>query len=78
MEGSRNITCLHSIINQLPGQHREMLLLCLGGNNACMIARILGISEKAARFRRKRACYYLRKHVDDTLVIAVVLWLCNE
>ena len=71
------IVVLYSILNRLPAQHREVLLMYLEGADTHVVAQKLGISEEMVHNRKREACLYLRKHSEDAWGVIAALLMCG-
>ena len=58
------ITYFYEILNQLPGQQRDILLYTLQGHKVQDIASMLSVSENSVKTQKKRAYQYIREHFD--------------
>ena len=58
------ITYFYEILNQLPGQQRDILLFTLQGHKVQDIASMLSVSENSVKTQKKRAYQYIREHFD--------------
>ncbi len=66
---------LFEAINELPPRQRELFLLYMQGKKNAEIAQVMNITEETIRVQKKRALKTLRKKMDDTGDLFLLLLL---
>lgn len=66
---------LFSLIDALPARQREVFLLQMEGKSNSEIATALNIAVETVKIHKKRGMAYLRKHVDSSCLITILLLL---
>lgn len=66
---------LRSVIAQMPGKRREVMLLCLEGKRVEEISEILQISVNTVKKHKKEAYQYVRKVIRPDILLLFILLL---
>ena len=64
---------LRSVIDQMPGKRREVMLLCLEGKHVEEISELLEISINTVKKHKKEAYQYIRKVIRPDILILFIL-----
>ena len=68
---------IYRVVNELPQQQRQILLMSLEGKTVKEIAEILNISENTVKTQKKRAYLDIREKLGDHLFLFGFFFLLN-